>query len=212
MKHLLLLLTVALLAVTTLAQPATNDSKTTKVTTAADRPVFEKIKTGKGMVVVSNEPGNSFSIEIKGKKVGTLPGGPLRFQVDGKYLEIMLQDKAPFITAANKSGLTDIEILEWHRQWYSDQIEKTFGAKLNVESLPLKLFGDKDVLKWSFPMPPEAGYKNLKRQAYLSIVKGDQILMLNSAWTTEIVEYKEVSQLLWDTMRSLKLSEKPIGN
>ena len=36
--------------------------------------------------------------------------------------------------------------------------------------------------------------------------------MLNSAWTTEIVEYKEVSQLLWDTMRSLKLSEKPIGN
>jgi len=36
--------------------------------------------------------------------------------------------------------------------------------------------------------------------------------MPNSAWTTEIAEYMEVSQLLWDTMRSLKLSEKPIGN
>ena len=211
MKTLLLLIIFALLGVFAFAQPAVVDGDKIKVIAAVDAPVYEKIKTAKGLLVVSNEPGNFFSMEIRGKKIGSLPGAPLRFQVDGKYLEIMTHEKAPFVQAANKSDLTDLEILEWHRQWYSDQIEKTFGAKLQVESVPLKLFGNNDVLKWSFPMPPEAGYKHLKRQIYLSIVKGDRILLLNSAWTTDIVELKVINQLLWDTMRTLKFSDKPIG-
>ena len=209
MKFLLLLTTIALFGICTLAQPATADANKIKVTAVADLPVFEKTKTAKGMLVVSNEPGNYFSMEIRGKKIGELPGGPLRFSVDGKYLEIMTHEKAPFVAAANKKDLTELEILEWHRQWYSDQIEKTFGVKLQVESVPLKLYGDKDVLKWSFPMPPEAGYKHLKRQVYISIVKGDRVLMLNSAWTTDVVELKEINQLLWDTMTTLKTSHNP---
>jgi hypothetical protein len=212
MKTLLLLFTFAFMGIGAFAQPATVDSKKIKVIGPADVPIYEKVKTEKGMRVISNEPGNYFSVELRGKHVSSLPGAPLRFQVDGKYLEIITHEKAPFVKAANKSGLTDLEILEWHRQWYSDQIEKTFGAKLQVESAPLKLFGDKDVLAWSFPMPPEAGYKTLKRQVYRSFVKGDHILLLNSAWTTDIAELKEINQLLWDTLRTLKFSDKPVAN
>ena len=212
MKSLLLLLIIfAFFGITTFAQPKTVDSKKIMVTAPAESPVYEKIKTAKGMLVISNEPGNYFSIEIKGKNVSPLAGAPLRFQVDGKYLEITLHDKGPFVSAANKSSLTDLEMLEAHRRWYSEQIEKTFGVKLQVESSPLKLFGDKDVLAWSFPMPPEAGYRHLKRQVYRSFVKGDQILLLNSAWTDEIVELKVIHQLLSDTLRTLKVSDKPIS-
>src|SRR5688572_8868486 len=190
MKYLFPLIVFALFVTAAVAQPDTVDSKKIKVIASAGASVHEKIKTANGILIISNEPGNYFSIEIKGKKISSLPGAPLRFQVDGKYLEIMTHEKAPFVKAANKSGLTDLEILDRHRQWYSEQIEKAFGAKLQVESAPLKLFGDKDVLAWSFPMPPEAGYKTLKRQVYRSSVKGDHILLLNSAWTTDIVELK----------------------
>src|SRR5687767_16011998 len=118
MKSLLLLLTVAFIGTSAFAQPASVDGKKIKVISAAEAPVYENIKTAKGIRVVSNDPGNYFSIEIPGKKIGMLPGAPLRFQVDGKYLEIMTHVKAPFVKAANKRGLTDLEILEWHRQWY----------------------------------------------------------------------------------------------
>ena len=212
MKFTLLLITLALLVMNAPAQPAKVDGKKNNVLGPADSSMIEKIKTPKGMLVISNEAGNYFSFEIKGKEISSLPGGLMRFSVDGKYLEMMQHDKTPFVKETDKISLTELEILELHRKWYSDQIEKTFGAKLQVETIPLKIMMEKDVLKWSFPMPPEAGYKHLKRQAYISIVKGDQILMLNSAWTTEIVEYKEISQLLWDTLTTLKVSDKPIRN
>jgi len=212
MKTLLSLpIIFAFFGTTSYAQPKTVDSKNVMVTTAAESPVFEKLRTAKGMLVISNEPGNYFSIEIKGKNVSPLTGAPLRFQVDGKYLEITLHDKAPFSRKMDKIPLSDLEVLETHRQWYSDQIEKTFGVKLQVESSPLKLFGDKDVLAWSFPMPPEAGYKHLKRQVYRSFVKGNQILLLNSALTDEVAELQVINQLLWDTLRTLKVSDKPIS-
>ena len=211
MKSLLLLLIIlAFCGITAFAQPKTVDSKKIMVTAVAEPPVIEKIKTANGMLVISNEPGNYFSIEIKGKNVSSLPGAPLRFRVDGKYLEITLHDKAPFSSKTDKIPLTDLEVLEAHRQWYSDQIEKTFGVKLRVESSPLKLFDDRDVLAWSFPMPSEAGYKHLKRQVYRSFVNGDQVLLLNSAWTDEVAELKVINQLLWDTLRTLKVSDKPI--
>ena len=212
MKFILLVAAIALLGTNVFAQPATVEGNKIKVATAADAPPIEKLKTAKGLLVISNEPGNVFSFEIRGKKISSLPGGPLRFSVDGKYLELFQHDKAPFVAAANKKDLTELAVLEWHRQWYSDQIAKTFGVKLDIESIPLKIKGDKDVLKWSFPMPPEAGYKNLKRQAYLSIVHGDKILMFNSVWTTEVVEYKEISQLLWNTMTTLVDTNESISN
>jgi hypothetical protein len=212
MKFILLLTAIALFSINAFAQPATVEGTKMKVVSVAEAQAIAKIKTSKGLLVISNEPGNVFSFEIRGKKISSLPGGPLRFSVDGKYLELFQHDKAPFVAAANKKDLTELEILEWHRQWYLDQVAKTFNTKLDVESIPLKIKGDKDVLKWSFPMPPDAGYKNLKRQSYLSIVQGDKILMFNSAWTTEIVEYKEISQLLWNTMTSLVDANESISN
>src|SRR5215210_397506 len=92
------------------------------------------VKTAKGVLVFWNEPGNNFTFEIKGRKIGPLPGGQLRFQVDGQYLEIKTLEKAAFLKEINKSGLTDKELLDAYRQWETDYIGQTLGAKLNVET------------------------------------------------------------------------------
>src|SRR5688500_9610296 len=79
------------------------------------------IKTAKGILVVWNEPGNYFTIEIKGKQIAPMEQ-PMMFQVDGKFFQIQTAAKKQFLKGSNDKKLDDKTILAAHRDWERDYI------------------------------------------------------------------------------------------
>jgi len=167
------------------------------------------IKTAKGVLVVWNEPGNYFTVEIKGNSI--IPAEqPLLFQVDGKFFQIRTAEKKAFLKNPNDKSLDDKTILAAHRDWEGDYISGMLRTKLKVDSAWLKLANNTDALAWSYNMPGVRDDQSAKRQLYLAIVKRDHVFLLNSAVTGNDNE-KEIQQLLLDTMNTMLSSDKPLS-
>ena len=64
-----------------------------------------------------------------------------------------------------------------------------------------------EALLWQFDLPKSAG-GNVKKQTYLTLVKGEHIFMLGSIVTDKISE-KSSHRLLLLTALGLKASDKP---
>ncbi|MEO6333811.1 MAG: hypothetical protein ABIO91_02415 [Pyrinomonadaceae bacterium] len=167
------------------------------------------IKSAKGILVVWNEPGNYFSIEIRGKTI--LPGQQrMMFQVDGRFFQIQTVDKKAFLKNLNNKTLDDKAILAAHREWERDYISGALKRELRVESEWLKLPGGQDILAWSYAMPKVADRQTVMRQLYLAVVKRDHVLLLNTALANE-TEAKDAKDLLFQTLITLKPSDKPLS-
>lgn len=165
------------------------------------------IKTARGVLAVWNEPGNYYTIEIKGDKI--VPAKqPLLFQVDGKFFQIQVVDKKAFLK--EEKPVDDRSILAAHRDWEGDYISGVIGRKLDIASEWVKLANNNDALFWSYKMPRRADPQAAHRQLYLSVVKGNLVFLLNGA-TTGDQDEKELKQLLLDTMNTLKPSDKPLS-
>ncbi len=167
------------------------------------------IKSAKGILVVWNEPGNYFTIEISGKKI--LPGQQqMLFQVDGKFFQILTVDKKAFLKNLNDKTLDDKAILAAHRDWERDYISGVLKRELKIKSEWLKLPGGQDILAWSYDMPKVTDRQTAMRQLYLAVVKRDHVLLLNTALENE-AEAKAGKDLLFQTLITLKPSDKPLS-
>jgi hypothetical protein len=167
------------------------------------------IKTAKGILVVWNEPGNYYTVEIKGNKI--LPAEqPLLFQVDGKFFQIQTAEKKAFLKDSNDKNLDDKAILSAHRDWEGDYISGIIHSKLKIDSVWLKLANNMDVLAWSYNMPKVKDNQSAKRQLYLAVVKRDHVFLLNGAVTANDDE-KEIQRLLLDTMNTMRSSDKSLS-
>ena len=65
-------------------------------------------------------------------------------------------------------------------------------------------------LSWNYDMPLIDAKQTARRQLYLSVVKGDRVLALNTVVEKD-GEEKALQQLLIDTMTTLKPSDKPLS-
>lgn len=170
------------------------------------------IKTDKGILLVSNEPGNFYTMEIKGRSIEPGPE-PLWFKVDGRFLQIQTALKSQFLNGKVDGRLDDKALLTSHRDWEADYASTLFKAKLKVDSEWIKLSSGKDALGWSYDMPtqfvadrPDAA----RKQFFLVVVKGDGVLLVNSALVGNDTE-KDMKRFLFDTLDTLKPSDKPIS-
>lgn len=168
------------------------------------------IVTKYGVFVVSNDPGNYFTIEIRGKKVQAIPDHKFWFDVDGKFFQIVTPERKAFLNATGTTNLDDRGILTAHEKWESDYIAETLGQKLKVESSWTKLANGTQAMAWSFDMPHVDERQTAKRQLYLSVVKRDHVIALNT-----VVEGNDDEKVLWklltDTMNTLRPRDKPLG-
>jgi hypothetical protein len=105
-----------------------------------------------------------------------------------------------------KQKLTDLAILEAHRDWESRYQEQDLGAKINVASAPQQLSGGGEALIWKFDMPKA---KKGVEQVYLTTVSGKSVVILNGVVAGKIPE-KAVQKLLLDTISTLNVSSRPI--
>jgi hypothetical protein len=168
------------------------------------------IKSAKGVLVVWNEPGNYYTIEIQGEEI--VPASqPLMFQVDGTFFQIQTVPKKAFLKGSNDKPLDDKGILAAHRDWEGDYISKILKTTLRIDSEWLKLPNNMDALAWSYDMPKKMfADQSAKRQLYLAVVKRDHVFLLNGA-VTDNDDEKILRQLLLDTMNTLKPSDKPLS-
>ena len=95
-----------------------------------------------------------------------------------------------------------------HREWESRFIESSLHRKLNVQSSPLRLKNGVEALLWKFDMPKGVG-SDAKQQLYLSVLNGENILLLNGIVTGKQKE-EPVRRLLTTTAETLQRSAAPV--
>jgi hypothetical protein len=167
------------------------------------------IRSADGFLIVWNEPGNNFTLEVKGNKLE--PGREtMMFRIDGKFFQVQTAGKKLFLKSPDDTKLDDKAVLAAHRDWERDYIADVLKRELKVESEWIKLPGGKDALAWSYDMPKVVDNQTAKKQFYLTVVKRDHVLVLNSALEDERAE-KETKQLLLQSLLTLKPSDKPMS-
>jgi len=176
---------------------------------AQDENIRGIVRTANGVLVVWNEPGNNFTLEVKGKNFEPIQNKNVAFLLDGKFLQIVTALTSDFLTDAQRQQkLDDKGILTAHREWESKYLEGSIGDKLKLDSEFVSLSNGKTGLLWSFPVPENAG-GTVDRQIFLTLVKGDRVMVLNGA-VTPTINGAAVRKFLLDTVQTLRTSVNPL--
>lgn len=164
------------------------------------------IKSVCGYLVVWNEPGNFYTLKVDGNDVRQLPTEQIQFNVDGMPLQVVTPTIKSFLKDREKADAK--AVLAAHRDWEAKYLEGQYKEKLKIESFPQKLPNGEEALLWQIDVPKSAK-SNVKKQTYLTTVKGDHIFMLSSIVSDKISE-KLSHKLLFVTILGLKAGDKPM--
>jgi hypothetical protein len=163
------------------------------------------VKMDCGYLLVWNEAGNYYTLKIDGSDVRQTSTEQIQFSVDGVFLQVVTPTIKSFLKDRGK--LDAKGILAAHRDWEANFLEGEYKEKLKIESFPQKMANGEEALLWQFDVPKSAG-GNVKKQTYLTLVKGEYILMLGSIVTDKISENSS-RRLLQLTALGLQRSDKP---
>jgi hypothetical protein len=163
------------------------------------------IKTDDGIIFVWNVRELHFTLAVKGKAIKPLDDPDhIFFDVDGKILQIQVAAIREFAPNAKEKKLDDRSVLAAHRDWESAFIEGLLKSKLQLHTFNVRLSKGGDASLWQFDMP-EGIHADAKTQLYVTVVRGDYVVMLNSEATATISE-ETARKFLLDTMATLKTS------
>jgi len=169
------------------------------------------IKTKDGFLIVSNEPGNFYTMEIKGREIKPIPNRPFWFTVDGKFLQVVNAEQSQFLKPDDPKSPADAkEVLSQHMKWESDYIAQTLGAKLQINSHWLSLANGLTAISWDYDMPHVDPRQTAQRQLYLVVINGNHVVGLNTVVEKD-GEEKTLQQYLIATLGSLKPRDKPLS-
>ena len=204
---------IALLAALSPAESSVNSEKPPN--TPPPRVSFQQedgwvaIKTDDGILFVWNVKELHFTLAIKGKAIKPLNDPDhIFFDVDGKVLQIQVAAIREFAPDAKEKKLDDRAILAAHRDWESSFIGGLLKSKVQLHTFNVRLSSGGDASLWQFDMP-EGMNADAKTQLYLTLVRGDYVVMLNSEATVTTPE-EASRKFLLDTMATLKTSSDPI--
>ena len=166
------------------------------------------ITTADGVLFVWNVHELHFTLAVKGKDIKRVNDPDHIFlNVDGKILQIQAVEIRDFAPDAKVKKLDDKAVLTAHRDWESKYIEGLLGNKLTLHSFSVNTSALGAASLWEFDMP-EGMNAEVKMQSYVTVVRGDYVVMLNGEATNTISE-AEVRKFLLDTFATLKISEVP---
>ena len=167
------------------------------------------IKTDDGALFVWNNEGLHFTLAIKGNDIKPMDDPEHIFlAVDSRTLQIQAAAISEFAPDAKARKLDDKAVLAAHREWESKFIGELLKSKLTLHSFSVNMSALGSASLWEFDMPSEL-HAEAKTQIYVTVVRGDYVVMLNSESTTTITE-AEARKFLLDTMATLKISDTPI--
>lgn len=171
--------------------------------------VWALIKTDDGMLFVWNINELHLTLGVKGKDIKRANESDHIFlTVDGKPLQIQTAEIRNFAPNGREKKLDDKAVLAAHREWESKYIGELLKSKLTLQSFSVNMSALGPASLWEFDMP-EGMSTEVKTQVYVTLVRGDYVLMLNCEATTTTPEV-EVRKFLLDTIATLKTSSEPI--
>ncbi len=213
MKAVRLWLLLAALLVVALPSTSANASKPTGHPVPA--PALQQedgwttIKTNDGILFVWNVGDLHFSLAIKGKDINPAADPEhIFFAVDGRVLQIQAASIQEFAPDAKQKKLDDRAILAAHRDWESKFIEELLHSKLRVQTFNVKLSNGGAASLWQFDMP-EGMNADARKQLYLTVVRGNSVVLINSEVTATYSE-DDGRKFLLETMATLQSSPTPI--
>jgi len=163
------------------------------------------VKLACGYLLVWNEEGNNYTLRIDGADVRQISTEDIRFSVDGIFLQVFTPTVKSFL---KDKPITDARaILAAHRDWEAAYLEGEYKSKLAVESFPQKLANGEEALVWQVDVSASAN-SDVKKQTYLTVVKGDRLLALGSV-VTDSISVTSSHRLLLVTALSLRSSSQP---
>ena len=167
------------------------------------------ITTKDGILFVWNVRGLYFSLSLKGKQIKPLEDPDhILFNVDGRILQIQVAAINNFAPDARQKKLEDKSILVAHRDWEARFIEGLLKSKVTLQTFNAKLSNGNQALMWQFDMP-EVLNAAAKKQLYLTVVRDDHVLMLNSEATATTSD-ADGRKFLLDTIATFMPSSTPI--
>ena len=167
------------------------------------------ITTKDGILFVWNVRGLYFTLSLKGKQVKPVDDPDhIFFNVDGRILQIQVASINNFAPDAKQKKLDDKSILAAHRDWEAKFIEGLLKSKVTVQTFNAKLSDGNQALMWQFDMP-EGLKASAKKQLYLTVVRNDHVLMLNSEATATTSD-SDGRKFLLETIATFKPSPTPI--
>lgn len=170
---------------------------------------WSAITSPDGVLFVWNVRGLYFTLSLKGKNVKPLEDPEhIFFNVDGRILQIQVAALKEFAPDARQKKLDDRLILAAHRDWESKYISELIKSPLKVQTFNAKLSDGSEAMMWQFDMP-EGLNSEAKKQLYVTVVKNDYVLMLNSEATTTAAD-ADGRKFLLETLATYKSSPTPI--
>jgi len=172
--------------------------------------VWTALKTDDGILFIWNRKDLGFTLSIKGREIKPLGDGEnIFFAVDGLPFQIQSLPIGNFAPDARKNKLDDKGILLAHRDWESKFIaDELLHHKLVVQSSNVNLADGSAALNWQFDVPKEVG-GDAKKHVYLTVVRKDYLILLNSV-VNDAASEETVRKFLLDTMNTLKASDSPL--
>ena len=165
------------------------------------------IKTASGVMVVWDRAEIRFTVEIPGTKVEPLEH-PQHFflKVDG--VPIQVQTVSIPDIYGKQVKVSPKGLILAHRDWEKIHLEKSLGAKLQLESALVTLTDGSEGLVWSYAMPKGMDAE-VSRQIYLTRPVADRLLVLNVA-VIKGSEEESVRKTLLAAANSYKAQNGPI--
>src|SRR6266436_3705807 len=171
--------------------------------------VWALIKTDDGMLFVWNIHDLHFTLAVKGKEIKQVNVPDRIFlAVDGKTLQIQAAEIRGFAPEAKEKKLDDKAVMAAHRDWESKYIGELLKSKLTLKSFSVNMSALGPASLWEFDMP-EGMDTEVKTQVYVTVVRGDYVVMLNCEATNKTPGV-EVRKFLLDTIATLQTSDMPI--
>ena len=164
------------------------------------------IKTDKGVLVVWNEPGNYYTLEIPGQQFEPVQNRPLWFRVDGKFFQITTVEKKRF---ERPGAADDRSVLAAHMAFEAGYISGLLKSKIKPNSAAIKLPNGHEALAWGYDMPKISEQQTARRQLYLTVVKRDHVFLVNSA-VEGTADENAIAKFLSDALSTLKSTDKPL--
>ena len=171
--------------------------------------VWALIKTDDGMLFVWNINELHLTLAVKGKDIKQVNDPDHIFlAVDGKTLQIQAAEIRAFAPDAKEKKFDEKAVLAAHRDWESKYIGELLKSKLSLHSFSVNTTALGTASLWEFDMPQSLNAE-VKTEVYLTVVRGDYVVMLNCEATTTAPEV-EVRKFLLETFATLKISSEPI--
>ncbi|PYT01030.1 MAG: hypothetical protein DMF63_05035 [Acidobacteria bacterium] len=165
------------------------------------------VRTASGVLVVWNEPGNNFTLDVKGSDFESIPNTQVAFLLDGKFLQVVTAATSDVLAESQaQKKLDDNDLLIAHQTWETKYVKNDAGSKPKISSEFIKLSNGKTALLWSYRMSEKT---DEERPVFLTVVKDDHILELNGKITTKVTQTVTRNFLL-ETIQTLKTSTNPL--